>query len=174
MLEVNAIYFILLVEGFMLLLVLILFWALITLVMKRRRQRYMSELEARIRNRSQQRAEQTKTFLQAVYRLEGEDLNTALVDIDQHEMEFFQHLSEALSRRGYARLASIDTSLDKLIESYKCLQPRAQVIPRETSAIRQEINTLRGENETLRDELSVAQTKGKERFPLRGRSTGVL
>lgn len=119
----------------------------------------MSELEARIRNRSQQRAEQTKTFLQAVYRLEGEDLNTALVDIDQHETDFFQHLSEALSRRGYARLASIDTSLDKLIESYKCLQPRAQVIPRETSATRQEINTLRGENETLRDELSVAQTK---------------
>lgn len=159
MLEVNAIYFILLVEGFLLLLVLLLISALIALVRKRRNRRYMAELEARVRDRSQQRGEQTKSFLQAAYHLEGEDLNSALVNIDQHEIDFFQYLADALARGDYTRLATIDTSLDKLIESYKCLLPHEQAIPREEPEVMQEINTLRGENETLRDELSVAKNK---------------
>ncbi len=50
-------------------------------------------------------------------------------------------------------------SLDKLIKSYKCLQPRVEVPPLEEPEVVQEITTLRGENEMLRSDLSVAQNK---------------
>ena len=159
MLEVNAIYFILLAEGFVLLLILLLVWTLITLVSKRRESRCIAELQARLKNRSQLRGEQTRSFLQTIYHLEGEDLSAALADIDRHEAEFFQHLVASLYRGGRAQLNTMDTVLDKLIESYKCLQPRSEsTLPEELEAV-QEIVSLRGENETLRSELSVAKNK---------------
>jgi hypothetical protein len=87
--------------------------------------------------------------LQVVYQLEGEDLRA----------DFFQHLVESLSRGGRARINALDMSLDKLIKSYKCMQPRIEIPSPEESEVVQEITTLRGENELLRNDLSVAQDK---------------
>ena len=159
MLEVNAIYFILLAEGFVLLLILLLLWALITLIGKRRKSRCIAELQARLKKRSLLRGEQTKSFLQTIHHLEGEDLSAALADIDRHEAEFFEHLVASLYRGGRAQLNTMDTVLDKLIESYKCLQPRSESSSEEELEAVQEIVSLRVENETLRSELSVAKNK---------------
>jgi len=158
-LEVNAIYFILLAEGFVLLLILLLVWVLIVLVGKRHKRRNLAELEARIKHRSQQRSEQTKSFLQTIYHLEGEDLNAALENIDRTEKEFFQHLLDKLYRGDRAQLTSMDTALDELIESYKCLQPRSESTSQEELEVVEEIVSLRVENETLRSELSAAKDK---------------
>jgi hypothetical protein len=158
-LEVNAIYFILLLEGFVLSLVLLLVWLLVTLIRRRRRRRYIAELAAAIKGRSVSRKQQTESFLQAVYQLEGEDLRVTLTDIDKHETDFFQHLVESLSRGGRAQFNTLDMSLDKLIKSYKCLQPRVEISPLEEPEVVQEITTLRGENEMLRSDLSIAQNK---------------
>ncbi len=159
MLEVNAIYFILLAEGFVLLLVLLLAWVLVTLIRRRRRRNDIAEIAAGIKSRSASRRQQTESYLQAVYQLEGEELRTTLADIDKHETEFFQHLVESLYRHRRAQITSLDLSLDKLIKSYKCLQPRVETTPREELEAVQEITTLRGENETLRTDLLVAQNK---------------
>ncbi len=159
MLEVNAIYFILLAEGFVLLLVLLLVCLLVMLIRRRRKRRDIMELAAAIKSRSESRTQQTESFLQVVYQLEGEDLRATLTDIDKHETDFFQHLVESLSRRGSARINALDMSLDKLIKSYKCLLPRVEILPPEESEVVQEITTLRGENELLRSDLSVAQDK---------------
>ena len=159
MLEVNAIYFILLLEGFVLSLVLLLAWLLVTLIRRRRKRRDIAELAAAIKGRSASRKQQTESFLQAVYQLEGEDLRATLTDIDKHETDFFQHLIESLSRGGRARINTLDMSLDKLIKSYKCLQPRVEIPPLEQPEVVQEITTLRGENKMLRSDLSVAQNK---------------
>ena len=158
MLEVNAIYFILLAEGFVLLLILLLVWALITLIGKRRKSKRIAELQARLKNGSLSRGEQTKSFLQTTYHLEGEDLGAALADIDRHETEFFEHLVASLYRGGRMQLNTMDTALDKLIESYKCLQPRRESTTQEELAV-QEVVSLRVENESLRSELSVAKNK---------------
>lgn len=159
MLEVNAIYFILLVEGFVLSLVVLLVWLLVTLIRRRRKRRGIAELAAAIKDRSASRRQQTESFLQVVYQLEGEDLRATLTDIDKHETDFFQHLVESLSRGGRARINALDMSLDKLIKSYKCMQPRVEIPPPEESEVVQEITKLRGENELLRNDLSVAQDK---------------
>jgi len=159
MLEVNAIYFILLVEGFVLLLVLLLVWLLVTLIRRRRKRRDIAELTAAIKGRSSLRRQQTESFLQAVYQLQGEELRTTLVDIDKHETEFFKHLIESLYRGRRAQVTTLDTSLDSLIKAYKCLQPRVEAAPEEEEAVVEEIATLRGENEVLRTELSDANNK---------------
>ena len=133
MFEVNAIYFILLVEGFVLLLVLLLVWLLVTFIRRRRKRRDIEELTAGIKGRSPLRRQQTESFLQVVYQLEGEDLRATLTDIDKHETDFFQHLVESLSRGSRARINALDMSLDKLIKSYKCRQPRVEVpVPEES------------------------------------------
>ena len=157
MLEVNAIYFILLAEGFVLSLVLLLVWLLVTLIRMRRKRRDIVELAAAIKGRSASRAQQTESFLQVVYQLEGEDLRNTLADIDKHETEFFRHLIESLYRGDKTQFRTLDMSLDKLIKSYKCMQPRVEIPPLEQPEVVQEITTLRDENEMLRGDLSVAQ-----------------
>jgi len=158
-LEVNAIYFILLAEGFVLLLILLLVWTLITLISKRRKSRGIAELKARLKSGSLRRNEQTRSFLQTIYHLEGEDLDAALADIDRHETDFFEHLVVSLYRGSRAQLSTMDTAMDKLIESYKCLQPRSESTSQEELEAVQEVVSLRFENETLRSELSVAKNK---------------
>ena len=157
MLEVNAIYFILLVEGFGLLLFLILLWILITVFRLRRKSRVIRELAARVKKRADTRGRQTEAFFQAAYQLEEADLYNALQAIEKHENEFFQLLVEALREGKQGQIGKLDAALDKLIESYKCLQPRAEQDQASYEQARQQIETLRGENDELRSELSLAK-----------------
>jgi len=53
----------------------------------------------------------------------------------------------------------MDTALDKLVESYKCLQPRRESSSQEELEAVQEVVSLRVENESLRSELSLAKNK---------------
>jgi hypothetical protein len=116
-------------------------------------------LAAGIRKRAQARREQTRAFLQTVYHFEDEDMQVALAEIDRHESEFMQHLVESLRRGGRVQMAALDTALEALLQSYKCMQPRARLDLPETGEDEQEITLLQGENETLRSELSVAHNK---------------
>ena len=143
----------------MLLLLVLLAWILVTLVRRQRRKKDMAMLAVAIKNRSSARSERTRTFLQAVYQLEDDELQIALTDIEKHESEFFQYLIDCLYRGSNAEMTTLDQSLDKMIESYKCLQPRVAVAPQQAEETVQEITTLRGENEVLRSELSVAKDK---------------
>ncbi len=159
MLEVNAIYFILLAEGFVLLSILLLVGVLIVLITRWRKRKNLAALAAAIRDRSSARNEQSKAFLQAVYQFEAEELDAALDDIHKHETEFFQQLLNCFYRGGSAEFNTLDTSLDTLVKSFKCLQPRVETTTQEKPAAVQEIETLRSDNETLRCELSVANNK---------------
>ena len=153
--EVNAIYFILLVEAFGVLLILL--WILIAVFRMRRKGKAIRDLAARFKKRTQQRGEQTEAFLQAVYRFEGEDLHSALHNINRHESEFFQLLIDSLLRGKNEHIVLLDVALEQLVESYKCLQPRIEEGRSETPEERREINSLRSENDELRSELSVAK-----------------
>ncbi|MDH3762152.1 MAG: hypothetical protein OEU50_14315, partial [Gammaproteobacteria bacterium] len=157
MLEVNAIYFILLVEGFGLLLFLILVWILIAVIRVRRKGKAVASLVARFRKNADQRAGQTEAFLQAVYRLEEPDLGSALKDIESREQDFIQLLVSSLQKGKLAHIDELDSALERLVESYKCLQPRVEAQGAEAGPGKQEITTLRHENEELRSELSQAK-----------------
>lgn len=159
MLEVNAIYFILLLEGFVLLLILLLIGVLIVLIRKRRYGKKIAQLESMVKNRSLLHGEKTRSFLQVAYDLDGEELSAALEHINRHVTKFFRHLVDSLYQGDHTQLSTFEAALDELIESYKCLQSRSKAIPREQLEATQELVSLRGENETLRDELSVARNK---------------
>lgn len=160
MFEVNAIYFILLAEGFVLLLIILLIWVLITLVSRRRKRMELARFASAIKKRASQRSERNQAFLSAVYQLEDEDMRVALAEIDKCETEFLQDLMNSLNRVSSDRFNALDASLEGLIKSYKCMQPRIEAESQEaTEDIQQKMNHLRGENETLRDELSTANSK---------------
>jgi hypothetical protein len=156
-LEVNAIYFILLVEGFALLLFLILVWILIALIRARRKGKSVAGLGARFRKKAEHRAGQTKAFLQAVYRLEEPELGSALKDIESREQDFIQLLVSSLQKGRLAHIDGLDSALDRVIEAYKCLQPRVDEQAAEAGQGEREITALRHQNEELRGELSQAK-----------------
>jgi len=158
-LEVNAIYFILLLEGFVLLLILLLTGVLIAMIRKRYRGRKIAQLKSMLKKRSLSHEEKTRSFLQTAYNLDGEELSAALQHVDRHETRFFQHLVDNLYKGGHAQLSTFEMALDELIESYKCLQLRSKASSREELEAAQELVSLRAENETLCEELSVARNK---------------
>ena len=158
MLEVNAVTFVLLAEGFGLLLCVLLVWSLLLVLKSRRKSRDVAELAHRIKARSSERREQTATFLQAVYGLESDELAKALDDIEQSETEFFKQLIDSLETADTDLVTSLDVSLERVFESYKCLQPRASELVEEDET-QNEITGLRTENEQLREELSLAKNK---------------
>ncbi len=157
MLEVNAIYFILLVEGFGLLLILILLWLLIAVIRLRRKRRSIRDYAARIKNRAAERSRQSEAFLQAVYHLEADELRAALEQIEKREGEFFQLLLLTLRQGKPTQIAALETAFDAMIAAYKCLQPRPAAETTPTTEVRQRIEALKNENDELRSELSVAK-----------------
>jgi len=158
-LEVNAIYFILLIEGFGILLFLVLLGILITVLRLRRKGRNVEHLAARLKHRGQQRDQHNIAFLQAVYHLEDQDLQTALQNIGKHETDFFELLAASLRHGKTEHIAALDAALDRVIESYKCLQPRAETQHPEARQNLREITELRGQNDALRSELSLAEAR---------------
>lgn len=130
---------------------------LISLIRKRRYGRNLEALASRVRKRSRLRDERSRAFLQSAYSLDDEELSAALEKIGDRESEFFQHLLISLNRGGGTQLATIDSALDKLIESYISHPPRSEAIPGEELETDPELASLHGENEILRNELSVAK-----------------
>lgn len=157
MLEVNAIYLILLTEGFALLLFLVLIWVLVSVFRIRRKGKAVSSLVLRFKQKAGQRSAQTETFLQAVYHLEGPDLNAALQDIEQQQQDYFQLLVACLKNGKTVHIDGLDAALEQVIESYKCMQPRIEEHGAEAPRDEQEVGMLRHENEELRGELSQAR-----------------
>ena len=159
MLEVNAVYFILLAEGFGILLLVLLIWMAIAVFKMRRKKKAVGDLLARFNARAVQRGEQTESFLRVIFKLEGEDLQAALENIDKHETQFLQQLINSLYRGKVSQIGALDAELDKLIESYKCLLPRVEESASELTDATQEVTALRGENERLRSELVLVKNK---------------
>jgi len=164
-LEVNAIYFVLLVEGFALLLILVLLWVLIAVIRLRRKGKAIRRLAQRFDRGMHGRRQQTQAFLLALYRPGERDLQAALEQIERHESEFIQLLLEVLRRGRGSQIDGLDGALFKWIESYKCLQPRTETKaeqnesrPLEIETVRREVEALRGENDDLRNELCAAQS----------------
>ncbi len=159
MLEVNAIYFILLAEGFALLALILLLWIAIALFRLRGKRRAIADLEMRIGKHAADRASQAEAFLQAIYGLENEELHNAVQSIAQREDEFFKLMLQALKGGKRTHIGALDTALDRMIESYKCLQPRIDETPAEALQAIEEVTSLRDENEKLRCDLSLAKNK---------------
>ncbi len=159
MLEVNAIYFILLLEGFALLALILLGWVIFSILRFRGKRRAIGDLEKRLSKGSKEHAAQVETLLQAVYGLDGEDLQNTLRNILQREDEFNQLLLDSLKRGKKGQVDMLDSALARVIDAYKCLQPRADENSAEQEQAVAQVTELRGENEQLRCELSLAKNK---------------
>ena len=159
MLEVNAIYFILLLEGFALLALVLLGWVIFSIVRYRRKHRAIGDLKRRIGNGASEHAAQVEALLLAVYGLEGDDLQSALRNILQREDEYHQLLLAALKSGKKSQVDLLDTALERVVDAYKCLQPRVGESSVEAQQAAEQVTELRGENEQLRCELSLAKNK---------------
>ena len=159
MLEVNPVTFILLVEGFVLVLVMLLTWTLISLIRKRRKSRRIVVFATQLAKSTRLRSKQ----LSAVQPADDDSGETApnaqLEAIKRHETEFFRHLLASLKKGGSEQLDALDNSFDKIIKSCAGLQFEAPGAEEEGQVKSEEVVSLRHENETLRSELSVAKTQ---------------
>ncbi len=156
MFEVNAILFILLLEGFALVVALLIMMVVVLMIRKSRRTRAIRQLADQVKHHSSIRLEQTGSFLQAVYQLEDEELNEAVGNIDRHEKRFFQQLVDVIHNMDYEQITSLDASLAELIDTYKCMKPKQQETQEDPGLIL-EIEELREANRKLKDELSITK-----------------
>ena len=157
MLEVNAVYMVLLAEGFGLLLLVLCVWLLITLFRRRRKGKDLVQLATQIKQRAPIRAGSTADFLQAVYHFEPEQLRAALECIDTAEIVYFQQLVDSLEQGKSSQVTTLDTALEQLIDTYKCLQPVDQE-PVEDPLVK-EVEETRTQNQQLREELSAVRNQ---------------
>jgi hypothetical protein len=156
-LEVNPVYLFLLAEGFGLLLLILCVWLVITLLRRRRKSNDLVELATQIKQRAPIRAGGTADFLQAVYHFEAEQLRTALESIETAETIYFQHLVDSLEQGESSQVTTLDTALEQLIDTYKCLQPVKQEVI-EDPLVR-EVEEARTQNQELREELSLVRNQ---------------
>ena len=155
MFEVNALLFIMLVEGFVILLLILLLILVLRIRVKSRNRNAVKQLVSQIKHQSSVRMEETGSFLQDIYELDGPDLKNAVKDIDAREKRFFQKIINMFLYSESGLLTGMDAAVAELVEPYKVLRPKAAEpvdSEEETNAVMQlEAKTI--ENEKLKRDL---------------------
>ena len=148
MIQVSAIFLILLAEGFGLLLLLV--GLLIFLMMRARQKRIkaVTQLSDQLKTQSQVRRDQTGSFLQEIYQLEDDELKKAVNAIDVKEKQFFQKIIEIFYHNKLEMVPTLDAALAALIDTYKSLKPKE--IIRETGADPEVLQELKNANAELK------------------------
>lgn len=161
MLEVNALLFIMLVEGFVILLLSLLLMIVLRVRLKQRNRKAVKTLVSQIKHQSDVRLKETGSFLQNVYELEGGELKNAVKDIDKREKRFFQKIIDMFLRGETTLLTAMDTAVAELIEPYKNLRPKThgQTESENESATLVQLETITAENENLKHELGATKDK---------------
>ena len=157
MLEVNAITFLLLLEGFVLLTVTLLVLVIFTILRRRRRNRAVLALATRIKQGTGERNEKTGSFLDSVFHFDGEHREKVMTEIHDKELAFFRLLIDTLQQGQPRQLDTLDTALQEVIDAYKCLQPIE--VEATDKPHQREITEARQQNQQLREDLSLVRNQ---------------
>jgi len=163
MIEISVLLFSLFIEGFFILLVILLVWVFLVFRKKKRERRAVGKLVDQLKQQSHTRIEVTGSFLHEKYRFEGDELKKTVKAIDKSEKEFFQKLIKVYLKRDAESLISMDASVAELVDIYKSLSPimPEAVASEETEEIKQkqvEIENLKESNAKLEEELGITKT----------------
>ena len=162
MIEVSTILFTLLIEGFVILLIILLVWSFLAFKRNSRDKKAAFTLVEHIKDQSETRLQHTGSFLNEKYRFEGDELKNAVEAIDKSEKKFIQNIINVYLKRDADGLISMDASMADLIDTYKSLSP---IMPdAETMAALEggenhtaELEQLRETNARLSEELSITK-----------------
>lgn len=160
MIEINAAVFILIVECLVGVSITLLVLLVVTMRSKKRRRAAIAQLVAQIKKQSEVRTNETGSFLQEIYQLEGDDLKVAIDLIDKGEKLLFQKLINSYLNDDVAIITAMDASVAELIDIYKELKPKVEevdVMPESESLLKQ-IEELTNSNNSLKDELGITKT----------------
>lgn len=151
MFEVNAILFLLLIEGFVILLLAVALILILRIRLKSNNRKAVAQLVSQIKKQSDVRMRETGSFLQEVYQLEDEDLDKAVKEIDHQEKQFYQKIIRLFLYSDTRQITAMDASIAKLVGSYKALKPapvtRENTV--ELDAALKELEALKIEKEKL-------------------------
>jgi len=161
MFEVDALLFILLVEGIVILLATLILLTVLQVRKKRRYRNAVKKLVSQINYYSEVRMKDTGTFLHDIYELEDTGLRQRVKEIDTREREFIQKIIDIFLRGETVLLTTVNTALNELIGPYKKLRPKIQaptVSEGEQSALMQ-LETLEAQKGKLEQDLKIARER---------------
>ncbi|MDH5353253.1 MAG: hypothetical protein OEY09_02315 [Gammaproteobacteria bacterium] len=151
MFEVNAILFLLLVEGFVILLLTLALIYVLKVRLQNHNKKAVAQLVSQVKRQSNLRLQETGSFLQEVYRLNDEELDNAVKEIDRQEKLFYGKIISLFLYSDSKQITALDASIAELISTYKALKPAP--VTRENSeeldAALKELETLRADKEKL-------------------------
>lgn len=166
MLELNPLWFVLLVE-----LVALLLFALVaggvSWTRRRRKDREAARsLVTKTKAGGDQRREETRRLLDAKFGLEGDELDRMVREIHKHEKSFYRDFIKTWLTRDTNAVVRMDLSVEELVQPYRALKPiviekegaggelgdRAKLTAK-LSESKAEVKRLREENERLTEEL---------------------
>ena len=161
MISINAAYFILLVEAVVVLVAVLLAVIALGQRNKRKKRKAVAQLVAQIKKQSEVRTQETGSFLQDIYQLEDTELKEAVATIDKSEKNLFQKLVKSYISDDPVLVSSMDAAIAELIDTYKELKPREQIIEKGSEEnerlLGDEIAKLREENGSLKHELEITK-----------------
>ncbi|MEJ2454404.1 MAG: hypothetical protein P8103_09640 [Candidatus Thiodiazotropha sp.] len=131
-----------------------------TIARKERIRKAAHHLAERVQNDNPPRSERLKTLLGEQYGLTGNELEQALHNITQAEMQLFQNLINGYMKDDQVHLQQVDVDEENLVLAYQGLKPVQQVAAAPPTASdaggdEEELQQLRDENKRLSDELRV-------------------
>jgi hypothetical protein len=161
MFEVNPLLFIMLVEGFIILLLALVLIIVFRFRSKARHRKAVKQLVSQVNHQSEVRMKETGSFLKDIYELEDSELKQAVMEIDKREKKFIQKIIDMFLKGETALLTAMDAAVAELIEPYKKLRPRVahQSESEAQLSMQTQLETMSAENENLRQELDITKDK---------------
>lgn len=162
MVELGAIPFILLIEGFVLSLVIVAVLVLVIVRGRSRRRKAVEQLVDQLKKQSEVRHKETGSFLQEIYQLEDAELKKAVREIDKEEKLFFQKIIDIFYNNNMSLVPTLDAALAQLIDTYKSLKPKervkeAEVKPEVIEELKTANEDLKKSNSRLSEELAITK-----------------
>jgi hypothetical protein len=157
--DMNSLTVILLAEACIILLISLIAVLWIQIRSKSKQRQAVKQLVSQIKTQSKARSEETKSFLHEVYDLSDKELAVAVAAIDKQEKFFFQKLIDTLNFSDISQITTLDSTVVKLIDTYKSLRPKQVEASAKAGADNNtdDLNTLRVENATLAEELKITR-----------------
>jgi Tfp pilus assembly protein PilV len=157
--DMNSLTVILLAEACVILLIALIAVLSMQIRSKSKQRQAVKQLVSQIKTQSKARSEETESFLHEVYDLSDKELAVAVAAIDKQEKHFFQKLIDTLNFSDTSQITTLDSTVVKLIDTYKSLRPKQVEASAKVGADNNtdDLNTLRAENATLAEELKITR-----------------
>jgi len=161
MLEINALLFILLAEGIVILLATLVLLTVLQLRKYRRHRNAVKKLVSQVNHYSDVRMKDSSTFLHDIYELEDTELRQTVKEIDTREREFIQKIIDIFLRGETVLLTTVNVAVNELIGPYKKLRPKipAPIISEGEQSALMQLETLEAQNDKLDRELKLTKER---------------